>query len=428
MKLSLPLTILMLATIPLVRAQESSPLRERLSATLKGRVVDEAGLPLPSRVDVMQQYLRDGRMRLDQRCTTETDKDGDYRCISLPAGKYIVVAHPRRPPNSMTKTGDGTGIPAFLFYPGTTDLGSALTVELQDDAVETRDFAFARQAGIKISGRIREQPNDPAFVLYAESDGHIVDTDISVRYDQRSGGFYLDGIPNGEYRLSALWSQPGGKQFHATTHLAVQGTSITGLALSATHEPSVSGHVLLQDPRQKLPRQVILRALSPTTQDVSATVQNDGSFRFSAVPEDHYVLETVGDQGECVGSTEVHGSYHAGPQLLVTPDDGNLTITVNLETKPGSIRGALEQSTHGTLVVQSEDTGVIRTAGADGNGAFLVSGLLPGSYRLFAWPSLDRVEYRNPSYLLRFKNDSAEISVGAGATADGVHVSLISRQ
>ena len=58
-----------------------------------------------------------------------------------------------------------------------------------------------------------------------------------------------------------------------------------------------------------------------------------------------------------------------------------------------------------------EDSGEIYRVTTDTQRNFSFAGVKPGTYRLFAWPGVDTVEYRNPLVLSKYNNDSTEVRV-----------------
>jgi hypothetical protein len=115
---------------------------------------------------------------------------------------------------------------------------------------------------------------------------------------------------------------------------------------------------------------------------------------------------------------------------LVTPNgaDAYAPLEVELSSQAASIEGIVEGDNEGkvSLVVQSVEDNDIRTLETDARRHFAIHGLRPGQYLIYAWPSLDQVEYRNPMFLNRFKDNSTAVSLDNSEHAQQVEIKLLS--
>jgi hypothetical protein len=78
------------------------------------------------------------------------------------------------------------------------------------------------------------------------------------------------------------------------------------------------------------------------------------------------------------------------------------------------------------LVVQSVEDNEIRTLETDSRRHFVIGGLPPGRYLIYAWATFDQVEYRNPTFLTRFKDSSTSVDLDNSEHAQQVEVKLLS--
>ena len=109
----------------------------------------------------------------------------------------------------------------------------------------------------------------------------------------------------------------------------------------------------------------------------------------------------------------------------------NLTVQV-AETQIGSIGGVVddlpENNPRAGVLVQSEDTGQIFTTTTDQSGKFMISGLGPGDYRIYSWPDLAQMAYRDPSVLSQYADSAGEVVLQDGAMNQNINVNLIQGQ
>jgi hypothetical protein len=80
------------------------------------------------------------------------------------------------------------------------------------------------------------------------------------------------------------------------------------------------------------------------------------------------------------------------------------------------------------VIAQSEDSGAIYKVTTDKHRNFSFAGVKPGEYRLFAWPGVDTIEYRNPLILRKYNNDSTEVRVDQGRIGSAIELSPIEKE
>jgi hypothetical protein len=118
--------------------------------------------------------------------------------------------------------------------------------------------------------------------------------------------------------------------------------------------------------------------------------------------------------------------------VVIASGPQNLTVQIDASAQVGSIGGIVndlpEGNTKASVLVQSEDTGQIFTTTADQSGKFAVSGLAPGEYRIYSWPDLSHMAYRDPGVLNQYVGSAASVILQSGAMNQNVNVNLISSQ
>jgi len=109
---------------------------------------------------------------------------------------------------------------------------------------------------------------------------------------------------------------------------------------------------------------------------------------------------------------------------------------VNLELEvqgPGiAIRGSVKEwegsAVSAQVIARSEDSGEIYKVTTDKQRNFSFAGVKPGEYRLFAWPGVDTIEYRNPLVLGKYNNDSTEVRVDQDEIGSAIELSPIEKE
>jgi hypothetical protein len=91
----------------------------------------------------------------------------------------------------------------------------------------------------------------------------------------------------------------------------------------------------------------------------------------------------------------------------------------------GSTRGEGSADAKCEILARSEESGQFFTTEADSQGRFVLTGLAPGGYYLYAWPILHDVEYANENVLRRYEAYRRRVLVMEGATETGIELQLI---
>lgn len=323
-------------------------------AAVNGIVVDERGEPIVdafvrvlTRVPVAGQYFAAaGPM-------SRTDDRGAYRVAGLRRGRYFVsvlsiqAAIPARRdivPPALESSG-AAAVYASTFYPNSLNLSEALPIELGDGEQRTGvDFRLAPVAGVRVRGRL-DGPAPiiggmPVRLILSESSILGNGGELAATVSAPDGSFELTGVPEGRYLITAR-------------------KSVTGLRIYGA----------LPGP---------LPAAPPGL--------TRGTSRLRLVPTGVHGMETFLD----TSYDDVQDDYFGSAEIVVerrNPDD----VFVSLQ-QSGKISGRVIRS-DGTvhpqpvsLQVDPADgdprLGSSATARTDGDGRFLVTGLLPGQYFL----------------------------------------------
>jgi hypothetical protein len=404
--------------------------------SLSGAVMSNAGEPLKSTVIAFRLTVNDGLLTPESACTTVTDPEGQYSCNSIPSGRYLVMAV------NSTSTKNTTGaVPlppepyTLTFYPNVTDRDQALLITLHEGEHFHADLSVpqARKAA-SISGSIPDKPKSAQLQLTLHGDDYDLNTNYPVLYDSSSGRFGVAGVPEGLYQLTAHWSWMGSDSYDAVIVAADPAT--TQNLILANHRPTrVDGKIRWNEGLPlRPPTTMSLQGIRDSARRHYLTrLDSAGSFSFPGVREGKYVLSVEGGDGQSyVQSISLGSKQLPGQDFTVPTDTSSMYLDAELSSDAGSIAGAVSQVATGKdktrVVVESLAAGTVISLNADSRGQFVVTGLSPGGYRIYAWPGLTDVEYRNPHVLKQYANDGISISVDEGIQATGITVPLIDKQ
>ncbi|RZU39350.1 carboxypeptidase-like regulatory domain-containing protein [Edaphobacter modestus] len=401
-------------------------------ASISGRVVDVSGSPYSAQVRIFQIVIREGFAYLYPMCVTNTDQQGGFECPKLQAGKFIVqVLSLRRWGKQTQKAQDAAAgtIPKTIFYPGVTDLEQATPISLRSNEVGWAEVRVADSPGVEVTGTLTDHGPGAFLILKAESGGLTLNIGINPQYDSNTGRFVISNVPAGHYQLTANWFVSQGER-HTTLPFVVDATPVDNLLLSPTPNVEISGQL------PTLPLGVTISQLLLTSTDDSTRNRNtavkDGAFNFGSVPAGEYILSFPLGQQVYVDAVSVGGKSVGGSRFSVAPGQGTLNLELEVKWPSIPIRGSVKEwegsAVSAEVIAQAEDSGEIYKVTTDKQRNFSFAGVKRGEYRLFSWPGVNTIEYRNPLVLRKYNSDSTEVWVDQDGIGSAIELSPIEKE
>jgi hypothetical protein len=393
-------------------------------AVIRGRVVDEAGDPVPN-VSV-RAVGSASSMR------AETDDRGDYRIHGAP-GSYYIEASPAAPeangaPEIRTDGSLGTAY-AITWYPGALARSRAKTVEAAAAHELTGiDIQIARYHPVKITGTVVSSDKTPMRGVVTL---RVLDGETEAAVDTIAGPdgrFEFTDLAPGEYRLQAkLPAQREGDPLLASQIVPVTvETKDADVPLTVTAGEALAGNVQVENRKDE-----VLTAWNVHIRPVDAhgaapaggQVQPDGEFAFLGVVPGTYRVSIEPLPGDdYIKSLKIGGAEVPG-DLDLSKGVGGSLLEVNVARDGGEISGVIDNDnpTPGfarrllaVLVRDPNDIATWRDVPTP-DGKFEFHGIRPGKYRLFA---VDTVQFGGLRTLDPLKNialHADEIEVAASS-------------
>ena len=221
---------------------------------LTGMVTDADGTPIVA-VHVRAARLRDpdGTSRNQDGAPfvaeRETDDRGVYRLFGLPPGVYVIYAGGAARNFAPLPGPFDVDVPTY-FPSSTRDTASEVTVHAGQE-VGGLDIRYRGERGHAVSGRIEgaEAPENSGFAatLVDAATGTTLVNDTPRGFGEDTRSFSFEGVPDGDYDLSArTFSRGGDNLVSAPQRVSVRGADVTGLRLALAPLASISGHVRLE--------------------------------------------------------------------------------------------------------------------------------------------------------------------------------------
>jgi hypothetical protein len=380
-----------------------------------GHVLDPDGDPIDHLpVELLTSQIQQGRKIWVQHGLTSTDEDGVYSFATLPAGRYLLrtLIHPF--------PGTDPSAPPLVYapryYPGAADLASAQAIAVTAGQDSTVDFSLQPEYAFTVSGSVSGLPPDAVALQLSDDHGQQLTFEGST-LDRRTGKFRLEHIPSGSWSV--------GLGLLARQDFTVNGADVSGLQLVV--QPLISIPISLKRSGRRFTQVQLIPSQGTGPVNYSAVPRlpvppgdSDVLMLISNVPPGRYQV-VVGDTGsECVASATSGSTDLRRDDLIVSPGSQpepiQISIDSNCATLSGSVTASGGQGAHGFAVAVPDgaQAGAKFTVFADGK--FMLTGVSPGSYQIYALSDLNDLEYANPEALREYRGQRVELQAGQQAS------------
>ncbi len=411
------------------------------------RLQDETGRP------VAPTFLYGQERRTDDR--------GIYRIYGLQPGTYIILAGASR--QSFSSSPDAFGGRAPTYHPSaTSDTAGEVRVAVGGETTGV-DIIFRNEPGRRVSGTITGATQSAGnsgginITLTNPANG-IAEAATFIRPNER--GFSFDGIPDGEYDLTARRSGSATETDAASPprRIVVRGADITGIELALQPLASLSGQLRIEPlatalradelcrdaaEARAMPQEavIIARRNEPATNnreprstafgDSTApnsrgefTLRNlePGAYRFEIRPPgEHLYVSNITSSAPMKAGVAAKQNLPANEFTVATAASvPNIAITlatgaarVQGRITPASKDAALPSRLRVYLIPaateHAEHGWRYRTTLAGADGRWTLANIAPGAYRILALPADDELRARNPRLLNADAQGRAEL-------------------
>lgn len=413
---------------------------------IEGRLLDEFGDPAPGlMVQLSQVVYAGGRQRLMPMGSRErsllSDDRGHFRIHGLAPGTYYLSVLA----GVFAEQSEAGGF-APTYYPGTTNLSSALplTIEVGQEITNlTFPLTPARMA--RISGRAVDEEGDPiasATLLLATADrSGISDFFVTRAQGNLDGTFVLRNVPPGLFTLQGFGRPPaeGPGNLAAAPFgslpLIVAGVDQADLVLRITTGPSLRGRIVSEDPAVPLADPTSVRVSSFAVKFNTAPVgggpspyevKEDGTFELKNLFGYRVVRVSVRDPDWMLRRVTHQGRDITDEAIDFTAKSDVTDVEVVVTNRVTAIEGTVtdergEPVTNYSVIVFATDASkwgdrsrFVATARPSQDGTFVVRGLPPDEYYAVALPVAVGTEWQDPNYLKTLQDRAMRFFLGDG--------------
>jgi hypothetical protein len=428
--------------ISLAAGQAFKDITIRLTKTgnAGGRIVDDSGLPavgVPLQL-LKAAYNQTGQRILQQAGTARTNDRGEYRFYWVTPGRYYVTGG--NAAANYTFQGFGSNNPnepaesyMLTYYPGVTDISRATAIDIQPGSEAVLDFAVPKQQLFTVSGKVvNPAPAAASGTLPAVTVSLAFQTLTGFNgaffpqqqdYDPAAGTFVLRDVLPGSYMLQAA-----APPYSARLPVEVTNSNLENLVVTVNSGVSIAGRFITDSgtlpPASTL--QVQMRLASNGLQNYLGTAPAspnpaaDGSFSIPGVLPGDYRIVANPSQDFYVKELRYNRLDALTNPVSVCCNSDSAALEVVISRNVGQLDGVIVddrmQPVPGVQAVLIPDARqrieLYKTATTDQTGRFVMRGITPGDYKLFAWEGLENYGYFDPDVMRRAEALGKPVHVG----------------
>jgi sarcosine oxidase gamma subunit len=416
-------------------------------ARIGGRIFDQKGeLMSNANVQAFTLAYAFGRATLAPVVSKATDDRGEFRLFWLPPGKYYLAVTPPGVPAATS--------PSKTYYPGVGDIALARMVTISGgEDMGGMDIPILSGRSFKVSGQVNSLIPPPPTQLGAPGVSaaglFILNRDVvapdnvngrqaaNVPLLPSTGQFEISNVLPGAYELFAAVADPAAQVAGGLpvawgrARFEVRDMDVANLSVVVSPSSEVTGTVVAASGEklppslrvQLLPDDVSIRVTAYQAVFArSAMVGPDGTFKIPAVPQGHYrVMAVAGLTPDLYLADVRHQAVSVFNMGFDVRPGENDPIQVVIGSGAGTVSGVVPAGATVALVPEAarrENLALYLSAVSDASGKFVMRGVPPGDYKLFAWESIRPFAYQNATFIANDESRGKLIHVGQGNTVN----------
>jgi hypothetical protein len=419
-------------------AERNAPIILKLvpESIIFGKVLDQNAQPVQGlRVQLKMLQVRNGLRHWQQRDSTMTNVEGEFRFFELQAGKYSVSTGFQI--DGAPDSASATAFAPVQYPPLSGDQESALTVAAGDH-IEA-DLNPPSQKLYAVTGHIEGQGALGVNFEAQPSSGGMINP--VVRFNRVTGDFRLM-LPSGSYRLK-IHAFIQREQLFAIREISVGEGPLKNLSITLAPLARVpveteyqTGNTSTQEAQPLfanlgleeadpagLGRTLLAQPLQPggSANDLMIRDLEPGPYMLQASPQPPWYLasavcggldlkrELINIAGSAAGC-----SIHA----VLRNDSATLDWSVNASNQVGTGKQVFTYALPLDNSVQSMSSAVTQAQGADAVAGGSFEGLAPGRYLVIALDHPEELPYREPDVSQRYLSLGKEVTLTANGKSD----------
>ena len=405
---------------------------------LSGRIADEDGAPVVNAtVTALLSQVYRGQRKLYAVATVQTNDLGEYRLYDLRPGRYYVRAASQEQYVKEKKQPRGNGAAAAqsayapVFYPGTSEAKEAIAVTVPPgQEIPLADMTLVPIPAVSIRGHVFNAISGKPLTgccVFLEPDGGVVLNDSGPGWlAGPDGAFEIDNVVPGSFVLRAT-AHTDGKWHEARLPIEVRSVSLDDLNLTIFPDVTITGRVSIEgsEPVRWSMLHVVMDELECglCTSGRTADVNADGTFQLVAVPPGKYQVKIQGGPAAAyVKSVRFHGESSPDNVLSVHAGSEQGPLEIALNSAGCQVEGSVTDSDglplpRATVVLVPDGWhrdfySLYKDATTNQSGDFVLTGIVPGEYEIFAWKDVEHGEWEEPDFLAPLERYAERLNAG----------------
>jgi len=412
------------------------------AAVISGHVYDEDGEPIVSaRVAVMHYRYINGQRQLVSGQFRQTNDLGEFRLFGLSPGQYFVQATLVRTPFDAAKAKQGY---PPIYYPGVPDASRAAPIEVHGgDEFSGVDISLQPVRAVAVRGHVFSTgcgggAQDAMVFLVGQNTRLNMMQPSRVHETNGQSTFEISSVTPGSYYLTGMLSNEG-KRCVGRQALEVSDADIDGVALNLTPGVEIKGRVRVEGrlDSENISLTVILSPKNmflPFGSGTSDSTKPDGTFLLKNAYDGDYEID-VGNLPEnyFLKSARLDGIDVLTAGVTVDTKQSLGLLDIMVSANGASVDGVIskdQQPFSGATVALVPDPPhrgerrLFKSATTDHTGHFLLQGLPPGDYKVFAWEKIEAGAYTSSEFLETYEKLGESVHI-TGGSRNSAEVDLI---
>lgn len=405
----------------------------RPNAVISGRILDEAGEPMNNvNVECIAAGRVPSKRQLVMNSATGTNDLGEFRLIVSTADKCVLKATAgsdqdmyglveERPKSARVAAQTGEQRYVSTYYPHTLNLNSATPLDVSHGAqISGITMTLLRNRVATIQGHVTASDALCGKQMVVEIGPRVATQSVASSRVDSQGNFLMRGIPSGSYSLFAGCIFDG-KMHSARMPIEVRDANIEGIELTLQPPVDVQGRVILEGAGDlKAGAHVALVSDDPDSGGSVLQLKADLTFKLEGVAAGPYHLSRAGTAEEFYLKSVRMGEQdvtETGIDLTPgVPADLTIVLSSNSGVVVGSVKTAKDEPAKGatvTLVRHPARKPPQRQyiASTDQNGHFVIKGVAPGEWKIYAWEEIESGAYEDPAFMKPHESEGESVSI-----------------
>lgn len=420
--------------------------------SISGHVVDSDGDPIVGLNVTLQRPGRNRgeRVLLNYRNAMTKDR-GEYRLGGLDPGQYYLFANPNQRNRFhgmmlMEAEEPAREILIGQFYPGARELTGAQLLTLRDgESLTGFDFHLSGEHAIRVSGHVTgvpnlvpgenpDQPLNGPFVEVGLASAEEAQTQLWNSRTTAQGpefAFEFPAVQPGRYRIEAVLHGKD-KTYSASQLLELhQGSAEVNMALSPAAD--LKGTLRIEGPNADPLSSFSITLTGVGRETLSGQVGADGRFTIPQARSGEWAFGmTPPPRNIFIKSVHLGDKDVRFKGIPIEPGSDaqlNIVLSTRTATIEGEVDGAVANSKRAGILLAAFGkyhtlTRFYYSAVADDHGKFKITGIAPGTYKIFALEKVATGSYHTPEAADKLSALGEDLEIAEGDTLQ-LHPKLI---